>query len=178
MPRALNDRSSALTAQNLIALPERFGCPVWAYDGDIIAERINQLRHFDVIRFAQKACSNIHILRLMREQGVKVDSVSLGEIERALHAGYQPGQEPAEIVFTADLLDQATLLRVTELNIPVNAGSIDMLDQLGQQAPGHPVWLRVNPGFGHGHSQKTNTGGENSKHGIWHEELPRALKKN
>lgn len=26
MPRALNDRSSALTAQNLIALPERFGC--------------------------------------------------------------------------------------------------------------------------------------------------------
>ncbi|AAM86734.1 diaminopimelate decarboxylase [Yersinia pestis] len=177
MPRALNDRSSALTAQNLIALPERFGCPVWAYDGDIIAERINQLRHFDVIRFAQKACSNIHILRLMREQGVKVDSVSLGEIERALHAGYQPGQEPAEIVFTADLLDQATLLRVTELNIPVNAGSIDMLDQLGQQAPGHPVWLRVNPGFGHGHSQKTNTGGENSKHGIWHEELPRALKK-
>lgn len=133
MPRALNDRSSALTAQNLIALPERFGCPVWAYDGDIIAERINQLRHFDVIRFAQKACSNIHILRLMREQGVKVDSVSLGEIERALHAGYQPGQEPAEIVFTADLLDQATLLRVTELNIPVNAGSIDMLDQLGNR---------------------------------------------
>ncbi|WP_145576237.1 diaminopimelate decarboxylase [Yersinia alsatica] len=177
MPRALNDISSALTAQNLIALPERFGCPVWAYDGDIITQKINQLRSFDVIRFAQKACSNIHILRLMRDQGVKVDSVSLGEIERALQAGFQPGQEPAEIVFTADLLDQATLLRVTELNIPVNAGSIDMLDQLGQYAPGHPVWLRVNPGFGHGHSQKTNTGGENSKHGIWHEDLPQAVKK-
>lgn len=177
MPRALNDTSSALTAQNLIALPERFGCPVWAYDGDIITQRINQLRHFDVIRFAQKACSNIHILRLMREQGVKVDSVSLGEIERALVAGFQPGQEPAEIVFTADLLDQATLLRVTELTIPVNAGSIDMLDQLGQHAPGHPVWLRVNPGFGHGHSQKTNTGGENSKHGIWYQDLPQAIAK-
>ncbi|WP_145533852.1 diaminopimelate decarboxylase [Yersinia thracica] len=177
MPRALNDISTALTAQNLIALPERFGCPVWAYDGEIITQKINQLRHFDVIRFAQKACSNIHILRLMREQGVKVDSVSLGEIERALQAGFQPGQEPAEIVFTADLLDQATLLRVTELNIPVNAGSIDMLDQLGQHAPGHPVWLRVNPGFGHGHSQKTNTGGENSKHGIWHEDLLQAIEK-
>ncbi|MDN0124729.1 diaminopimelate decarboxylase [Yersinia aleksiciae] len=177
MPRALNDTSSALTAQNLIALPERFGCPVWAYDGDIITQRINQLRHFDVIRFAQKACSNIHILRLMREQGVKVDSVSLGEIERALVAGFQPGQAPAEIVFTADLLDQATLLRVTELAIPVNAGSIDMLDQLGQYAPGHPVWLRVNPGFGHGHSQKTNTGGENSKHGIWYQDLPQAIEK-
>ncbi|MBW5812393.1 diaminopimelate decarboxylase [Yersinia kristensenii] len=177
MPRALNDISTALTAQNLIALPERFGCPVWAYDGEVITQKINQLRHFDVIRFAQKACSNIHILRLMREQGVKVDSVSLGEIERALQAGFLPGQEPAEIVFTADLLDQATLLRVTELNIPVNAGSIDMLDQLGQHAPGHPVWLRVNPGFGHGHSQKTNTGGENSKHGIWHEDLTQAIEK-
>ncbi|CNH51576.1 diaminopimelate decarboxylase [Yersinia pekkanenii] len=177
MPRSLHDTSSALTAQNLIALPERFGCPVWVYDGGIITQRINQLRHFDVIRFAQKACSNIHILHLMREQGVKVDSVSLGEIERALHAGFQPGQEPAEIVFTADLLDQATLLRVTELGIPVNAGSIDMLDQLGQHAAGHPVWLRVNPGFGHGHSQKTNTGGENSKHGIWYQDLPQAINK-
>jgi len=37
------------------------------------------------------------------------------------------------------------------------------------------VWLRVNPGFGHGHSQKTNTGGENSKHGIWHADLAGAL---
>lgn len=177
MPRTLYDTTSALTAHNLLALPEQFGCPVWAYDGEIIAQRINQLRNFDVIRFAQKACSNIHILGLMREQGVKVDSVSLGEIERAIHAGFQPGQEPAEIVFTADLLDQATLLRVTELNIPVNAGSIDMLDQLGQHAPGHPVWLRINPGFGHGHSQKTNTGGENSKHGIWHQDLPQAIEK-
>jgi diaminopimelate decarboxylase len=31
--------------------------------------------------------------------------------------------------------------------------------------------LRVNPGFGHGHSQKTNTGGDQSKHGIWHEQI-------
>jgi diaminopimelate decarboxylase len=59
--------------------------------------------------------------------------------------------------------------------IPVNAGSLDMLEQVGPQAPGHPVWLRINPGFGHGHSRKTNTGGENSKHGIWHADLPRAL---
>ncbi|MHA7845557.1 diaminopimelate decarboxylase [Serratia sp. D1N4] len=175
MPRALNDSSTALNATNLLALPQRFGCPVWAYDADIICQRINQLRHFDVIRFAQKACSNIHILRLMREQGVRVDSVSLGEIERALQAGFVPGGE--EIVFTADVFDHATLARVSELKIPVNAGSIDMLEQLGQVSAGHPVWLRVNPGFGHGHSQKTNTGGENSKHGIWYADLPQAVAK-
>ncbi len=175
MPRALNDTSTALNAANLLALPQRFGCPVWAYDADIISQRINQLRHFDVIRFAQKACSNIHILRLMREQGVKVDSVSLGEIERALKAGFEAGGD--DIVFTADVLDHATLARVSELKIPVNAGSIDMLEQLGQVSAGHPVWLRINPGFGHGHSQKTNTGGENSKHGIWYADLPQAVAK-
>ncbi|WP_369789827.1 diaminopimelate decarboxylase [Rouxiella sp. WC2420] len=180
MPFDLLNKENALNADNLLAVVKEFGCPVWAYDAQVIEQRINQLRQFDVIRFAQKASSNIHILRLMREQGVKVDSVSLGEIERALAAGFKPGYqsgEHSEIVFTADLLDQATLDRVTELSIPVNAGSIDMLEQIGQQKPGHPIWLRVNPGFGHGHSQKTNTGGENSKHGIWFGDLPQALEK-
>jgi diaminopimelate decarboxylase len=163
----------------LADLAARFGTPLWVYDAATIAQRIAALKSFDVVRFAQKANSNTHILRLMRGQGVAVDAVSLGEIERALAAGYQPGLHNghAEIVFTADLLDRATLARVVELGIPVNCGSADMLDQLGAAAPGHPVWLRINPGFGHGHSNKTNTGGEHSKHGIWHEELVAALHK-
>jgi len=111
----------------------------------------------------------------MREQGVKVDAVSRGEILRALAAGYVAGGEPSEIVFTADLFDAATLDCVVEHGVPVNAGSIDMLHQLGARSPGHAVWLRINPGFGHGHSNKTNTGGEHSKHGIWHTDLPAAL---
>ncbi|EJD6378575.1 diaminopimelate decarboxylase [Providencia rettgeri] len=169
--------SQYLTPEYLRVLPEQYGSPVWVYDSAVIIKRIKQLQVFDTVRFAQKACSNIHILRLMKQQGVKVDSVSLGEIERALVAGFQPGRENSEIVFTADVLDRATLAKVTELDIPVNAGSIDMLEQIGEQKAGHPVWLRINPGFGHGHSQKTNTGGENSKHGIWHEDLPAALEK-
>lgn len=149
------------------------GTPCWAYDAATIRQRIAALRSFDTIRFAQKANSNTHLLRLMRAEGVKVDAVSLGEIERALAAGYVAGGD--EIVFTADLFDRATLSRVVEMKVPVNAGSIDMLHQLGASSPGHPVWLRINPGFGHGHSNKTNTGGEHSKHGIWHSDLPAAL---
>jgi len=172
MPRSLHQTDTALNADNLLKLPAQFGCPVWAYDAQIIRGQIAKLRDFDVIRFAQKACSNIHILRLMREQGVKVDSVSLGEIERALAAGYDASED---IVFTADMIDEATLARVSETGIAVNAGSVDMLAQLGAVSSGHRVWLRVNPGFGHGHSQKTNTGGENSKHGIWYSDLGEAL---
>lgn len=154
MPRPLNQTDTDLNADNLLRLPAEFGCPVWVYDAQIVREKIAALHQFDVVRFAQKACSNIHILRLMREQGVKVDSVSLGEIERALAAGYDPKADSDAIVFTADVIDDATLARVHELQIPVNAGSVDMLEQLGQVSPGHRVWLRVNPGFGHGHSQK------------------------
>ena len=160
----------------LAQLAEQFGTPLWVYDAATIDARVTALRSFDVVRFAQKANSNTHILRRLRAQGVAVDAVSLGEIERALAAGYQPGLQGdhAELVFTADLLDRATLDRVVELGIVVNCGSIDMLGQLAQRSPGHPVWLRINPGFGHGHSNKTNTGGEHSKHGIWHTDLARA----
>lgn len=163
-------------AQNptrLTALAAEHGTPLWVYDAATLRERAASLKRFDVVRFAQKACSNVHILKLLRAEGVKVDSVSRGEILRALAAGYPAGGD--EIVFTADLLDHATLATVAEHRIPVNAGSIDMLHQLGAASPGHAVWLRINPGFGHGHSHKTNTGGEHSKHGIWHADLGAAL---
>ena len=175
--RAINFETLAMTPVNLnparlTSLAAQFGTPLWAYDAATIRERIAALRAFDTIRFAQKACSNTHILRLMREQGVKVDAVSRGEVLRALAAGFEPAEE---IVFTADLLDHETLATVIEHGVPVNAGSIDMLHQLGAASPAHSVWLRINPGFGHGHSNKTNTGGEHSKHGIWHSELLVAL---
>lgn len=161
----------------LAQLAQEHGTPLWVYDAATIRARIAQLAQFDTVRFAQKANSNIHLLTVMREAGVHVDAVSLGEIERALQAGFAPAQTngAAGLVFTCDLFDRATLARVVEAKIEVNCGSVDMLRQLGPLSPGHRVWLRINPGYGHGHSNKTNTGGENSKHGIWHEELPEAL---
>ena len=163
--------------QTLAQLAQQHGTPLWVYDAATIRARIAQLAQFDTVRFAQKANSNIHLLTLMREEGVHVDAVSLGEIERALQAGFTPAQTngAAGLVFTCDLFDRATLARVAAAKIEVNCGSVDMLRQLGPVSPGHRVWLRINPGYGHGHSNKTNTGGENSKHGIWHEELPEAL---
>jgi diaminopimelate decarboxylase len=160
----------------LLRLATDHGTPYYVYDAETIREQLATLRAFDVVRYAQKACSNVHVLRLLREAGALVDAVSLGEIERALRAGYDGRGEPAGLVYTADLIDDATLDCVIEYDIPVNAGSADVLEQLGRRRPGHRVWLRVNPGFGHGHSRKTNTGGEWSKHGIWHAYLDEALR--
>ncbi len=164
------------------------GTPLYVYDASVIRERCRDLAAWDTIRFAQKACSNIAVLDLVRREGVLVDAVSAGEIHRALKAGYSahassstgsssdlPPAHP--IVYTADIFDRESLDAVTRLGIHVNCGSADMLEQLAARMPGASVTLRVNPGFGHGHSQKTNTGGEGSKHGIWHEDIPEILQR-
>ncbi|ANZ22633.1 diaminopimelate decarboxylase [Buchnera aphidicola (Diuraphis noxia)] len=165
MPYCLNDIKNNFNEEKIKDLIKQYQPPFWVYDANIIYKKIKLLQEFDVIRFAQKSCSNIHILRLMKNKNVKVDAVSLGEIQRALLSGFKHNTN--DIVFTADILDDKTLSQVVNFNIPVNAGSLDMLEQLGKASSGHNVWLRINPGFGYGHSKKTNTGGENSKHGIW-----------
>lgn len=184
-----------LTISEIAGLPvadlaRQFGTPVYVYDAGLIRQRIADLAAFDVVRYAQKASSNLAILRLAREAGVVVDAVSAGEIARALAAGYEPspkdhddaallaGHHPA-IVYTADVFDRASLDAIVEHDLPVNCGSPDMIDQYGErcQALGRSrgVTLRINPGFGHGHSQKVNTGGEGSKHGVWHTDVPDCL---
>ncbi|HYJ10220.1 MAG TPA: diaminopimelate decarboxylase [Polyangiaceae bacterium] len=163
--------------ERLLSIAREFGTPVYVYDANILRRQLLSLKDFDRVRFAQKACSNLHVQRLLRSEGALVDCVSLGELDRALAAGYQLGKTPAEIVYTADVLTPAAVERVVSSGVPVNAGSEDMLTQLGERHRGHPVWLRLNPGFGHGHSRKVNTGGESSKHGIWYENLSSALER-
>ena len=152
-------------------IARRFGTPTFVYESAMIQKRIDDLRSFDTIRYAQKANSNLAVLDLVRRQGVLVDAVSAGEVGRAIAAGYVTAGDPPPIVYTSDIFDRESLDLVVEKGIHVNCGSPDMIAQYGERAPGREITLRVNPGFGHGHSQKTNTGGEHSKHGIWHEQI-------
>ncbi|HSQ42258.1 MAG TPA: diaminopimelate decarboxylase [Fibrobacteraceae bacterium] len=150
---------------------EKFGTPVWLYHQPTIEKRVSEMSAFDVVRFAQKANSNLAILTLMRRLGVVVDAVSAGEMERALRAGFRPQATVPEIVYTADIFDRDALEFVRNHHIPVNIGSPDMLRQLAEAGIHTPITVRINPGFGHGHSRKTNTGGALSKHGIWYRYL-------
>ena len=162
---------------SVIELAREFGTPLYVYDQHTIDQRIADLASFDVIRYAQKACGNLAILDRMRRQGVVVDAVSAGEIRRAIAAGYSTDPKKHEIVYTADIFDRPSLDLVIEHALRVNCGSPDMISQLGERRPGAEVTLRINPGFGHGHSQKTNTGGEQSKHGIWHTQIDECLRR-
>ena len=175
-----------IAGADIADLARAHGTPLYVYDAETIRRRCRDLAAWDTVRFAQKACSNLAVLALVRSEGVMVDAVSTGEIHRALAAGYAPhaakdspaGLSPAHpIVYTADIFDRESLDAVARLGIHVNCGSADMIEQLAERVPGASITLRVNPGFGHGHSQKTNTGGEGSKHGIWHEEIPDVLRR-
>ena len=167
-----------IAGQPIPDLARQFGTPVYVYDAAQISRRIKDLAAFDVVRYAQKACSNLAILDLVRRHGRVVDCVSAGEVLRAMKAGFKPGQEkhPPEIIYTADIFDREALEFVLEHDIHINCGSPDMINQYGARRaelgkPGCGITLRINPGFGHGHSQKVNTGGAQSKHGIWHAQL-------
>ncbi|XPE54040.1 hypothetical protein ACNKHW_17845 [Shigella flexneri] len=67
MPHSLFSTIADFTAENLLVCPLNLAA-VWVYDAQIIRRQIAALKQFDVVRFLQKACSNIHILRLMRER--------------------------------------------------------------------------------------------------------------
>ena len=167
---------STIAGVPVAELAQRYGTPAFIYDQAVIEQRIGELKQFPVIRYAQKASSNLALLALMRSNGVMVDSVSAGEIYRAVQVGYSGETDPPGVVYTADIFDRDALEMIAAHRIPVNVGSADMIAQLGAVYPGAKVTLRVNPGFGHGHSRKTNTGGEFSKHGIWHTEIEECLR--
>ena len=46
---------------SVIELARQFGTPTYVYDETVIRQRIDELRAFDFIRYAQKACSNLAV---------------------------------------------------------------------------------------------------------------------
>src|SRR5262245_34045460 len=100
-----------IAGQPILDLARKFDTPLYVYDAAKIVERLGELAAFDVVRFAQKSCSNIAIVDLVRRHGGLVDCVSAGEVHRAMAAGFKPGQEghPPEIIYTADIFDREAL---------------------------------------------------------------------
>ena len=74
-----------------------YGTPFWIYDRATIEKRVQELKCFDTVRFAQKACPNLSILSIVRNAGAVVDAVSAGEIIRALRAGYKACENDKQV---------------------------------------------------------------------------------
>ena len=99
-------------------LAREFGTPVYVYDAAKIVERIDDLRQFDVIRYAQKACSNLAILDLVRRQGCWSMRSARAKSTGHWRPATRSQGEPPPIVYTADIFDRESLDLVVEHGHP------------------------------------------------------------
>lgn len=153
------------------SIRERFGTPVYVYDQRTLEAAAERVLGFPspcrlVGRFAMKALPTAAVLRIFDAMGLHVDASSGFEAERALAAGIAPGK----IQITAQELPK-DLKGLVQRGVLFNACSLHQLRRYGQLFPGSEVSVRINPGLGSGHNNRTNVGGPGSSFGIWHEKL-------
>ena len=122
------------------------------------------------IRYACKALTLQAVLRIMLDEGIWIDASSINEVHRCLRAGFRPDK----IDYTGESATAEIFEFLAAKGVLVNCTSLDQLHLLGSVAPGTRCSIRINPGQGHGESDKTNTGGPSSKHGIYRDQIDEA----
>ena len=157
----------------LTRVADRVGTPVYVYDAAYIRERYRRLtttlgarfRHH--IHFAVKANSNLAVLRQLQALGAGADIVSIGELTRALRAGFA-GED---IVFSGvgkrpDELDAALDAGVGLINVE-SAGEVAAIAAAAaRRSTTARIGIRVNPDVtAHTHPY-TATGERGVKFGV------------
>ncbi len=165
--------------RTLAAIADEFGTPVFVHDED--SYRAAAQRALDVpgaygvlVRYAMKANSHRAILKIFDSMALHIDASSPYEVQRAMAAGIAPSR--IELT-TQQTLSEAELKEVLTPGVLYNATSLLQLERYGQAfgGSGRPLSVRMNPGLGSGHNNRTNTGGRTASFGIWHEYLPQVL---
>ena len=160
-----------LSSEQVRSLQAQFGTPVYVYDEATLTQRAKEMLSFPnafglTVRYAMKALPNAAILRLFNTLGVAIDASSGFEAERAMRAGIAP----EKIQITAQQIPE-DLSALISKGVRYNACSLHQLRTYGKAFPGTALSVRINPGLGSGHNNRTNVGGPSSSFGIWHEHL-------
>ncbi|MEO7167541.1 MAG: diaminopimelate decarboxylase [Spartobacteria bacterium] len=119
------------------------------------------------ICFAVKSCSNIAILRLLNAAGAGADTVSGGEIQRALRAGIAP----EKIIFSGVGKTRDEIAFALESGIgQFNLESTEELEIVAQVAAAKNtkarISIRLNPDVDAGTHEKISTGRKSDKFGV------------
>lgn len=144
------------------------GTPVYVYDADVVARNVRRLNAaFENIpvrfMYAVKALSNTAILRLMKQLGTGLDTVSIQEVHRGLRAGFQPN----EILFTPNMISFDEIREAVQLGVHINIDTISVLERFGHEYGNTvPVCIRINPHIMAGGNERISTGHIDSKFGI------------
>ena len=166
---------SFLTHDQIRTIRAEYGTPVYVYDQKTLEAAAREVLAFPnafglTARYAMKALPTAAVLRIFLNCGLAIDASSGHEAWRALRAGVRAG----DIQLTTQQLP-ADLAELVERGVLVNACSLRQLETFGQLFAGGEVGVRINPGLGSGHNNRTNVGGPSSSFGIWHEKLDRVF---
>ena len=169
------DSLQFLSTAEVHTIQREFGTPVFVYDETALRARAAELLAFKnafglTVRYAMKALPTAAILHVLIDAGLDLDASSGFEAERALLAGVAPER----IQITAQQLP-SDLQALVDRDVRFNACSLHQLQQYCALYPGGEVSVRINPGLGSGHNNRTNVGGPPSSFGIWHEHLDEVL---
>lgn len=161
----------------LSALAEKHGTPLYVYSEKGFLEPLERLQEGlaeirPLVCFAVKSNSNISVLRLLQESGAGMDLVSLGELQRALHAG----TDPKKIVFSG--VGKSEYEMKEALKYPLHSfnvesvGELALLSRLAQQAgKSARVALRFNPDVNPKTHPYISTGLKKNKFGLNRKEI-------
>ncbi len=161
----------------LDSLVAQFGSPLYVYSQSTLEDHFSKLDRAlapldHLICFAMKSNSNLAVLRTLGNLGSGFDTVSAGEIQRAIAAG----ADPAKCVFagvgkTRDEIAYALEVGIYCFNVESEAELKRISEIAVERKQIAPVAVRVNPNVdAHTHA-KITTGTYENKFGIAFEEI-------
>jgi diaminopimelate decarboxylase len=157
----------------LSELADRFGTPMYVYDGDVLREtyqRVRELLSPQIrILYSAKANPNLSVCGVFRTLGAGLEVSSLAELEIAIRAGF----DPDDIIFVGPgkSLEElrACCARGIHAVVCESLDELAMLDDLCAPA-GARALIRVNPAF-EGKGTRLAMGGKPRQFGVDQEAL-------
>ena len=157
---------------NAEELAKKYGTPLYVYNENILRDRMHKVsqvitKYPYTANYSVKANTNIHILKLAHEEGLKCDAMSDCEIRMLEAAGF----EYERIFFVPNNVSDEEMKYAIERNIMTSLDSLAQLRRYGKLNKGGKCAVRINPGVGAGHHEKVVTGGKKTKFGISEEDI-------
>ncbi|MBN1344563.1 MAG: diaminopimelate decarboxylase [Phycisphaerae bacterium] len=162
-------------------LADQVGTPAYVYSERTILDHYSRLAEAfaeldPVICYSIKSCGNVHICKLLAEQGSGFDVVSGGELFRALQAG----ADPAKITFagvgkTDREINEAIDAGIGLFNVESEAELANITRIARERQTQVRAALRINPDVDPKTHKYTTTGKRETKFGVDLERARRAF---
>ncbi len=155
----------------VIELAKEYGSPLFIYSSKEIEDNFlnykNEIRDQDLVCYAVKANSNLHILKLLSDLGSGFDVVSGNELQRCLLAG----ADRKKIVFSGVAKSHEEIKLAIESDIlSINIESVGEFERIATIAKELNKTvncaLRINPDIKIGSHKYIETGSKTSKFGL------------